>query len=110
MMELNISLEYRAFHFSISFGKTLKPKLPQKTQAVSLNAAGKAYLDVIEREYGGTNDLSNLVPVLRDVHQQEFNPWWMGYGGEEGSGGGRLSSRIRAPRRCCAGTREPLEH
>ncbi len=61
-MELNISLEYRAFHFSISFGKTLKPKLPQKTQAVSLNAAGKAYLDVIEREYGGTNDLSNLVP------------------------------------------------
>ncbi len=81
MMELNISLEYRAFHFSISFGKTLKPKLPQKTQAVSLNAAGKAYLDVIEREYGGTNDLSNLVPVLRDVHQQEFNPWWMGYGG-----------------------------
>jgi hypothetical protein len=36
---------------------------------------------IIPREYGGTNDFDNLVPVLRDVHQQEFNPWWMGYGG-----------------------------
>ncbi|QCO98454.1 hypothetical protein FCN77_13090 [Arthrobacter sp. 24S4-2] len=33
------------------------------------------------REYGGTNNFDNLVPVLRDVHQQQFNPWWSGYGG-----------------------------
>jgi 5-methylcytosine-specific restriction endonuclease McrA len=36
---------------------------------------------IIPREYGGTNDFNNLVPVLRTVHQQEFNPWWMNYGG-----------------------------
>jgi hypothetical protein len=29
---------------------------------------------IIPREYGGTNDFNNLVPVLRTVHQQEFNP------------------------------------
>ena len=31
------------------------------------------------REYGGTNDFDNLVPVPRDVHQQQFNPWWREY-------------------------------
>lgn len=36
---------------------------------------------IIPREYGGTNDFNNLVPVLRRVRQQEFNPWWMNYGG-----------------------------
>ena len=36
---------------------------------------------VTPREYGGTNDFNNLVPVERTVHQQEFNPWWMNYGG-----------------------------
>jgi HNH endonuclease len=36
---------------------------------------------IIPREYGGTNDFGNLTPVLRTVHQTEFNPWWMGYGG-----------------------------
>ena len=36
---------------------------------------------IIPREYGGTNDFSNLTPVLRSVHQTGFNPWWMGYGG-----------------------------
>ncbi len=36
---------------------------------------------IIPREYGGTNDFNNLVPVPRTVHQQEFNPWWMNYGG-----------------------------
>jgi RHS repeat-associated protein len=33
------------------------------------------------REYGGTNDFENLVPVRRDVHQQEFNRWWSNYEG-----------------------------
>jgi len=31
------------------------------------------------REYGGTNDFGNLVPVPRTVHQQEFNTWWQNY-------------------------------
>ncbi len=31
------------------------------------------------REYGGTNDFGNLVPVRRDIHQQLLNPWWQGY-------------------------------
>jgi hypothetical protein len=31
---------------------------------------------IIPREYGGTNDFWNLVPVIRGVHQQEFNLWW----------------------------------
>ncbi|MGG6463071.1 putative Ig domain-containing protein [Solilutibacter silvestris] len=34
---------------------------------------------ITPREYGGTNDFNNLVPVLRDVHQKQFNPWWSGY-------------------------------
>ena len=33
----------------------------------------------IPREYGGTNAFENLVPVLRSVHQNAFNPWWVGY-------------------------------
>jgi filamentous hemagglutinin len=28
------------------------------------------------REYGGTNDFENLVPVLRQVHIDEFNSFW----------------------------------
>jgi RHS repeat-associated protein len=35
---------------------------------------------IIPREYGGTNGFENLAPVLRTVHQQEFNTWWMNYG------------------------------
>ncbi len=31
------------------------------------------------REYGGGNDFSNLVPVARTVHQDEFNAWWWDY-------------------------------
>jgi hypothetical protein len=31
------------------------------------------------REYGGTNDFDNLVPIPRDVHQQQFNSWWRDY-------------------------------
>lgn len=34
---------------------------------------------ITPREYGGTNNFNNLVPVKRDVHQQEFNGWWRGY-------------------------------
>jgi hypothetical protein len=30
---------------------------------------------IIPLEYGGTNAFENLVPVLRDVHQQKLNPW-----------------------------------
>jgi len=39
------------------------------------------YVFAYDLRYGGTNDLNNLVPVLRTVHQQEeFNRWWMNYG------------------------------
>ncbi len=31
---------------------------------------------IVPREYGGTNDFWNLTPVLRKVHQQEFNRFW----------------------------------
>lgn len=31
------------------------------------------------REFGGTNDFDNLVPIPRDVHQQLFNSWWRDY-------------------------------
>jgi hypothetical protein len=31
---------------------------------------------IIPREYGGTNDFWNLVPVDRPVHIHEFNSWW----------------------------------
>jgi hypothetical protein len=34
---------------------------------------------IIPREYGGTNDFDNLVPVLRGDHQELFNRWWTGY-------------------------------
>ena len=34
---------------------------------------------IIPREYGGTNDFENLVPVLREVHQQVLNKWWFYY-------------------------------
>lgn len=34
---------------------------------------------IIPREYGGNNDFSNLVPVLRDNHQQLFNRWWLNF-------------------------------
>jgi filamentous hemagglutinin len=29
---------------------------------------------ILPREYGGTNDFSNRTPVLKSVHQTEFNP------------------------------------
>lgn len=31
------------------------------------------------REYGGTNDFDNLLPVPRPIHQNEFNAWWRDY-------------------------------
>jgi len=34
---------------------------------------------ITPREYGGTNDFENLVPVERGVHQNEFNAWWRDY-------------------------------
>jgi RHS repeat-associated protein len=33
------------------------------------------------REFGGTNDFWNLVPVLRETHQQYFNTFWRQFGG-----------------------------
>jgi RHS repeat-associated protein len=34
---------------------------------------------IVPREYGGTNHFNNLVPVPRDIHQKQFNPWWSKY-------------------------------
>lgn len=31
------------------------------------------------REYGGTNDFMNLVPLPRTIHQQQYTPWWRNY-------------------------------
>nr|WP_286119127.1 HNH endonuclease [Thermoactinomyces sp. DSM 45891] len=31
---------------------------------------------IIPREYGGTNDFDNLIPLPRDFHQQRVTPWW----------------------------------
>ena len=31
------------------------------------------------REFGGDNSFWNLVPVERSLHQQQFNPFWLGY-------------------------------
>jgi hypothetical protein len=31
------------------------------------------------REFGGDNSFENIVPVLRDVHQNQFNVWWRDY-------------------------------
>jgi hypothetical protein len=28
------------------------------------------------REFGGTHDFWNIVPVLRSTHQQQFNEYW----------------------------------
>jgi hypothetical protein len=30
---------------------------------------------ILPREYGGTNDFQNLVPLPRDLHQQVVTPW-----------------------------------
>jgi RHS repeat-associated protein len=48
-------------------------------QGYSTPEGGWANYDIhhiTPREYGGTNDFNNLVPVLRGTHQQEFNAWW----------------------------------
>jgi RHS repeat-associated protein len=34
---------------------------------------------IIPREYGGTNDFENLVPVKSDFHQNVINNWWKYY-------------------------------
>lgn len=31
------------------------------------------------REYGGSNDFDNLVPIERDLHQKLLNEWWRNY-------------------------------
>jgi hypothetical protein len=35
------------------------------------------------RQYGGTNDFENLVPVERQIHQDEFNTFWQHWEDEE---------------------------
>jgi RHS repeat-associated protein len=35
---------------------------------------------ILPRQYGGTNDFGNLVPVLRSTHQNEFNNFWKFFG------------------------------
>lgn len=34
---------------------------------------------IIPREYGGTNNFNNLIPLLRSFHQQVVTPWWVNY-------------------------------
>lgn len=34
---------------------------------------------IIPREYGGTNDFNNLIPLKRDFHSQNVTPWWTNY-------------------------------
>ncbi|MFS8602541.1 HNH endonuclease [Priestia megaterium] len=34
---------------------------------------------VVPREYGGTNNFSNLYPLTRELHQQVVSPWWVNY-------------------------------
>jgi hypothetical protein len=34
---------------------------------------------IIPREYGGTNDFDNLIPLRREFHQQNVTPWWTNY-------------------------------
>jgi hypothetical protein len=35
---------------------------------------------ITPREFGGTNDFWNLVPVERSIHQTQFNPFWSQFG------------------------------
>ena len=32
------------------------------------------------REFGGSADFENMVPLLKDVHRKVVTPWWNGYG------------------------------
>jgi hypothetical protein len=34
---------------------------------------------VLPLAYGGTSSNSNLIPLLRPVHQQVVNTWWLGF-------------------------------
>ena len=34
---------------------------------------------IIPREYGGTNDFDNLIPLPRPFHQKNVNSWWNNY-------------------------------
>ncbi|GER89970.1 hypothetical protein KDW_41320 [Dictyobacter vulcani] len=34
---------------------------------------------ILPREFGGTNDFDNLVPLERDLHQKIVTPWWNAY-------------------------------
>ena len=32
------------------------------------------------REFGGSADFENMVPLLKDVHRKIVTPWWNAYG------------------------------
>jgi RHS repeat-associated protein len=34
---------------------------------------------ILPREFGGSNDFWNLVPVLRQIHNEVLTPWWNAY-------------------------------
>lgn len=34
---------------------------------------------ILPREFGGTNDFWNLVPLERDFHNKVVTPWWNAY-------------------------------
>jgi hypothetical protein len=35
---------------------------------------------ILPREFGGTNDFWNLVPLERDFHNKIVTPWWNAFG------------------------------
>lgn len=45
-------------------------------RAYPVPEGGWASYDIHPRELGGNNNFDNLVPVLREVHQSEFNEFW----------------------------------
>ena len=32
------------------------------------------------REFGGSSDFENMVPLLKDIHRKDVTPWWNSYG------------------------------
>ena len=35
---------------------------------------------ITPREFGGSAEFENMVPLLKDVHRKVVTPWWNGYG------------------------------
>jgi|GEM_PF-2397083 RHS repeat-associated protein len=45
----------------------------------ALNWADYEIHHILPREFGGTNDFWNLVPVESNYHRQVISPWWAGF-------------------------------